>query len=81
MTMPTDRHVLPVSWFRRDPGGTTIYVMPPTDDLDAQLAQRREDLGLEPGESNPSRALGVVLLIFMAAVAFGIAVVAWVLWR
>ena len=77
----TERHAQRVDWFQRDPGGTTIYVTPPTDDLDAQLAQRREELGLEPGESDPSRALGVVLLIFMAAVAFGIAVAAWVLWR
>ena len=68
----TERHAQRVDWFQRDPGGTTIYVTPSTDDLDAQLAQRREDLGLEPGESDPSRALGVVLLIFMAAVIAGV---------
>lgn len=69
------------AWFERDPGGTTTRVTPPNDDLDERLAQRREDLGLEPEESDPSRALGLVLLIFAAAMVAGVWVLTAVLWR
>lgn len=41
-------------------------------------AQRRAELGVRPGESDPSRALGVVLLIFMLAVFFGLGVLIWI---
>lgn len=79
--MTDRRHAQRVDWFDRDPGGTTIHVTPPTNDLDALHAQRREELGLEPGESDPSRALGLVLLIFAAAAVAGVWVLGWVLWR
>jgi hypothetical protein len=78
----TDRHVQRVEWFRRDPGGSTVFAL--SDDpeqVDDLRAQQREELGLEPEESDPSKALGVVLLIFAAAVVFGIAAAVWVLWR
>lgn len=70
----TDRHVQRVNWFARDPGGSTTYITPPRDD---HYTQRRADLGVHPGESDPGRALGVVVLIFLLAVFFGLGVLIW----
>lgn len=74
-------HVQRVNWFQRDPGGTTVYVLPDPEQADEARAAHREELGLEPGESDPARALGVVLLIFAVAVAVvaGAVVLIWML--
>jgi hypothetical protein len=36
-------HSLRVNWFHREPGGSTIFVMPPGDGVAAQAVAERDD--------------------------------------
>ncbi|HVE96456.1 MAG TPA: hypothetical protein VNA67_05685 [Pseudonocardiaceae bacterium] len=36
------KHSVQVDWFRRDPGGTTIFVLPGDNDVASQLVAARD---------------------------------------
>lgn len=37
------KHSVRVDWFRRDPGGSTVFVMPGNDGAVSELAIERDD--------------------------------------